>query len=270
MRFATVCTLAFAICGKANRDKLASFSEGAAEDLEHRFGQETNFEDHLSPTMNMLSIPMRQPTSETSSSSGVRKLAAILALNSALTSADALALHLASAFASHLGVRPSEKNSNTSFAPIHTNNPLHGTPSGPLHASIIPFDGEAITQMVDFVNDVDAFDDETIKQMFTIGFRSLIEAVDDADAAAAGLDVPLHASIDPFDDKAIKEMVKDSFSTIIDPIHVAAVKNAEAAVLDPFHASIDPFDDEAMKEMVKGSIRSMIDPPDDEAAVEWH
>jgi len=34
MRFATVCTLAFAICGKASRDKLAADSEATTEDLE--------------------------------------------------------------------------------------------------------------------------------------------------------------------------------------------------------------------------------------------
>jgi len=121
MRFVTVCTLAFAICGKANRDKSSSFSEGTTEDLEHRFGQETNSKDLLSTTMNVSSILMRKPTSETSKFSVVRKLAAILALSSALTSADAFA----SPGVQTSGVRPFKKDSNTVFAPIHTNNPLH-------------------------------------------------------------------------------------------------------------------------------------------------
>jgi len=48
-----------------------------------------------------------------------------------------------------LGSARFKKKSNTAFAPIHTNNPLHGTPSGPLHASIDAFD-----QMVHLIQDV--------------------------------------------------------------------------------------------------------------------
>jgi len=129
MRFATVCTLSFAICGKADRGKFASFSKGTAEDLEHRFGQENNFEDHLSTTMNVSSILMQKQTSETPSCSLARRLAAILALSSALTSVDARGLPGVQSFQ----VRPLQKYSNTAFAPIHTKNPLHRSLSGPLH-----------------------------------------------------------------------------------------------------------------------------------------
>jgi len=85
MRFATVCTLAFAICGKASRDKVAAVSEGNTEDLE---------------------------PSKISSFSRARRLAVIL---TAITSADALE------------GRPFQKDSNTAFAPILTNNLLDGT-----------------------------------------------------------------------------------------------------------------------------------------------
>jgi len=100
MRFATVCTLAFAICGTASRDKVADVSKGTTEDLEHRFRQDTNFEDDLSTT---------------SPRSRVRRLKVILALGSAMTSADAFA---PGSF---------QKVSNIAVAPILTDNSLDGT-----------------------------------------------------------------------------------------------------------------------------------------------
>jgi len=195
MRFATVCTLAFAICGKANRGKTASFSEGTTEDLEHRFGQETNFEDHLSTTMNVSSIVMQKPNSRTLSFSVVRKLAAILALSSALTPADALILPGLQTF----GTPPLQKDSNTAFSPIHTSNPLHGTPSGPLHVSINPSEVEAMKEVIRLYQDVplDAssvpVDGEKVKEMaHLVGravqdfqFRLHVVMVQDVVAAAA-------------------------------------------------------------------------------------
>jgi len=110
MRFATVWILAFAICGKADRYQGTAASKGTTEDLEHRSRQETNFEDHLSTT---------------SSGPRGRRLAAIAL---AVTSADAFApgnVH-------SLGVRPSQKDNNTAFAPILTN-PNLATPQVSLH-----------------------------------------------------------------------------------------------------------------------------------------
>jgi len=101
MRFATVCALAFAICGEAKRNELAAVSKGTTEGLAHRFRQETNFEDHLSNTTKVSSTLLRKPTSKTSSYSRLRRLA-VLALSSA-GAADAFT------------------------APILTNNPLDST-----------------------------------------------------------------------------------------------------------------------------------------------
>jgi len=99
MRFVTVWILAFAICGKADCYQGTAASKGTTEDLEHRSRHETNFEDHLSTT---------------SSGFGGRRLAAIAL---AVTSADAFApgnIH-------SLGVRLSQMDNNTAFAPILTN-----------------------------------------------------------------------------------------------------------------------------------------------------
>jgi len=108
MWFATVCTLAFAICGTANRDKGAADSKGITEDLEHRLMQETNFENHFSNTTNVSSTPLRKQSSRLYSA--LSKLTVIAALSSALT---------ADAFTSPgvQGVRPFQKVSNTAFAP---------------------------------------------------------------------------------------------------------------------------------------------------------
>jgi len=94
MRFATKCALAFAICGRANR------SEG-----------------HLSNERNVASTLLPKPTSKTSWFSSLERLAAILALGSAVTPADSFA-------PPHVQpVRVFQKDSNTAFAPIQPNNP---------------------------------------------------------------------------------------------------------------------------------------------------
>jgi len=90
MRFATMCTWSFAICGKANRHNVAAVSNATIEDFEHRVGNETNFEDHSSTTKTVTSTPIRK-TSSTGSSTQVRRLAKILLLGSSVFSAAASA-----------------------------------------------------------------------------------------------------------------------------------------------------------------------------------
>jgi len=90
MRFATMCTLAFAICGKANRHNVAAVSNATIEDFAHRVGSETSFEDHSSTTKTVPSIPIRKASS-TGSSTQVRRRAKILLLGSSVSSSAASA-----------------------------------------------------------------------------------------------------------------------------------------------------------------------------------
>jgi len=108
MWFATVCTLAFAICGGANRDKGAADSQGTTEDLEHRLMQETNIEDHLSNTKNVTIYHDKGPWY-----AALRKLVGLAALSRAFKTADAFT----SPGVQPSGVRPFQKVSNTAFAP---------------------------------------------------------------------------------------------------------------------------------------------------------
>jgi len=89
MRFATVCTLAFAICGEANRDKVAAVSRGTTEDLE---------------------------PSKTSLRSRVWRLA-VLALSSAVTPADGF------------GVLTNNPLDVTRLQPLSQHDNLHQSPT---------------------------------------------------------------------------------------------------------------------------------------------
>jgi len=109
MWFGTVCTLAFAISGRASRDKGVADSKGITEDLEHRLMQEANFEDHLSNTTNVSSTPLRKPSSKLYSA--VRRLAVISAALRFAQTADGFTTP---------GVQPTgpfQRISSTAFAP---------------------------------------------------------------------------------------------------------------------------------------------------------